>query len=149
MTYDTGYDRGTALNSDRQLWSVSSYISLVYRVLFGMNLTERGIAFNPVVPDMVNGWLSLSDFRYRDATIDIKVSGKGNRVKSLKVNGEKQALPFVLPADSKGEYSIEIEMMIDEPKGKINLVKAGPGKCWSPTVCRTGGRPSARPRRSA
>ena len=65
-------------------------------------------------------------------TIDIKVSGKGNRVKSLKVNGEKQALPFVLPADSKGEYSIEIEMMIDEPKGKINLVKAGPGKCWSP-----------------
>ena len=39
MTYDTGYDRGTALNSDRQLWSVSSYISLVYRVLFGMNLT--------------------------------------------------------------------------------------------------------------
>lgn len=23
-------------------------------------------------------------------------------------------------------------MMIDEPKGKINLVKAGPGKCWSP-----------------
>lgn len=132
MTYDTGYDRGTALNSDRQLWSVSSYISLVYRVLFGMNLTERGIAFNPVVPDIVNGWLSLSDFRYRDATIDIKVSGKGNRVKSLKVNGEKQALPFVLPADSKGEYSIEIEMMIDEPKGKINLVKAGPGKCWSP-----------------
>lgn len=67
-----------------------------------MNLTERGIAFNPVVPDMVNGWLSLSDFRYRDVTIDIKVSGKGNRVKSLKVNGEKQALPFVLPADSKG-----------------------------------------------
>ena len=53
-------------------------------------------------------------------------------MKSLKVNGEKQALPFVLPADSKGEYSIEIEMMIDEPKGKINLVKAGPGKCWSP-----------------
>lgn len=132
MTYDTGYDRGTALNSDRQLWSVSSYISLVYRVLFGMNLMERGIAFNPVVPDIVNGWLSLSDFRYRDVTIDIKVSGKGNRVKSLKVNGEKQALPFVLPADSKGEYSIEIEMMIDEPKGKINLVKAGPGKCWSP-----------------
>ena len=41
-------------------------------------------------------------------------------------------MPFVLPADSKGEYSIEIEMMIDEPKGKINLVKAGPGKCWSP-----------------
>ena len=80
----------------------------------------------------MNGWLSLSDFRYRDVTIDIKVSGKGNRVKSLKVNGEKQALPFVLPADSKGEYSIEIEMMIDEPKGKINLVKAGPGKCWSP-----------------
>lgn len=132
MTYDTGYDRGTALNSDRQLWSVSSYISLVYRVLFGINLTEKGISFNPVVPDMVNGWLSLSNFHYRDAIIDIKVTGKGNRIKSLTVNGKAQEQPFVLPADSQGKFSIAIEMTSGKPTGKINLVEAGPGKCWSP-----------------
>lgn len=132
MTYDTGYDRGTALNSDRQLWSVASYISMVYRVLFGLNLTEQGLTFEPVVPAMVNGWLSLTDFRYRNAIIDVRVVGAGNRVKSLTVNGEEQSLPFVLPADSKGRYRIEIEMTTETPVGEINLVTAGPGKCWSP-----------------
>lgn len=132
MTYDTGYDWGTALNSDRQLWSVSSYISMVYRVLFGMNLTERGLTFNPVVPGMVNGWLSLSDFRYRDAVVDVKVVGHGNRINSLTVNGEKQTLPFVLPPDSKGRYRVEIEMTTEQPVGHVNLVEPGPGKCWSP-----------------
>lgn len=132
MTYDTGYDRGTALNSDRQLWSVASYISMVYRVLFGMNLTEEGLTFEPVVPDLVEGWISLSGFRYRQAEIDVKVVGHGNRVKSVKVNGEGKTLPFVLPADSKGHYRIEIEMSSQSPAGSINLVEAGPGKCWSP-----------------
>ena len=28
LTYDTGYDCNTALNSDRQLWSVASYIGI-------------------------------------------------------------------------------------------------------------------------
>lgn len=132
MTYDTGYDRGTALNSDRQLWSVSSYISLVYRVLFGINLTEQGVTFAPVVPDMINGQLNLSGFRYRNAVIDITVRGNGNTVRSLSVNGTPQSLPYILPADGKGEYRIEIEMGEAKAEGNIRLVEAGPGKCWSP-----------------
>ncbi len=132
MTYDTGYDRGTALNSDRQLWSVASYISMVYRVLFGMSLTEQGLSFAPVVPEMVKGPISLADFHYRGATVDVTVCGTGNRIKSLTVNGEKQELPFVLSSDSEGRYKVEIEMTTEKPVGKINLVEAGPGKCWSP-----------------
>lgn len=37
LTYDTGYDCNTALNSDRQLWSVASYIGMVYRILLEWN----------------------------------------------------------------------------------------------------------------
>lgn len=132
MTYDTGYDRGTALNSSRQLWSVSSYISMVYRVLFGINLTEEGVSFNPVVPEMVNGKLSLSGFKYRNALIDVNVKGNGNKIKSLKVNGEEKTLPYILPAASEGHYVIDMEMVAGAPDNKINLVQAGPGKCWSP-----------------
>ena len=60
MTYDTGYDRGTALNSSRQLWSVASYISMVYRVLFGMTMSEEGITFTPVIPDLVDWRISVT-----------------------------------------------------------------------------------------
>ena len=134
MTHDTGYDRNTALNSDRQLWSVASYISIVYRMLFGMEMTETGLQFSPVVPNnLIHGNLYLTNFRYRDALLHITVKGTGNQVKSLKVNGEQQSTPYELPATSKGEYSIEIEMATDQTAlGSIHLVEAGPRKCWSP-----------------
>lgn len=132
MTYDTGYDRGTALNSPRQLWSVASYISMVYRVLFGMTMTEEGIVFSPVVPDLVNGKLSLADFHYRDANLSINISGKGNTVKSIKVNGEEQNMPYLFPSTAKGDYVIDFVMTTEKASNKMNLVQAGPRKDWSP-----------------
>lgn len=133
MTHDTGYDRNTALNSDRQLWSVSAYISMIYRVLFGMQLSETGLSFQPSVPVWMNSPLSLEGFRYRDAVLNIQVMGQGNIVKSLKVNGEAKSLPFEITPGLSGDFNIEIELATDAAQpGKMNLVEAGPGKCWSP-----------------
>jgi hypothetical protein len=134
MTHDTGYDRNTALNSDRQLWSVASYISLIYRMIFGMEMTETGLQFSPMIPDaLVNGDITLSRFPYRNALLDIRVKGTGNQVKFLTVNGEPQLLPYEFPAGKEGKYRIEIEMTTDRnATGEIHLVEAGPRKCWSP-----------------
>jgi hypothetical protein len=134
MTHDTGYDRNTALNSDRQLWSVASYISIVYRILFGMEMTETGLRFSPVVPgDLTGGNLYLKNFRYRDATVNLTVSGAGNRVRSLRVNGENRPADWTLPACSKGVFDIEIRMTADAGASwTIHAVDAGPDKCWSP-----------------
>lgn len=134
MTYDTGYDRNTALNSDRQLWAVASYLSIVYRVLFGMEMTETGLQIAPFIPaGLVNGPIHLSNFQYRDAVLDITVKGTGKQIKSLKVNGEEQTLPYEFPAGQKGGFTIEVEMTTGEnTQAGMNLVEAGPGKCWSP-----------------
>jgi len=132
MTYDTGYDRGTALNSSRQLWSVASYISMVYRVLFGMTMSEEGITFTPVIPDLVDGKISLENFRYRDAVLNLNVTGKGNTVKRLLVNGEEQSLPYLFPATAQGDYTIDIVMTTVPAGEKMNLVQPGPRKDWSP-----------------
>ncbi len=133
MTYDTGYDRNTALNSDRQLWSVSAYISMVYRVLFGLEMSESGLSFRPAVPSWVNGPLELKGFRYRKADVDLYVDGQGSKIKSLTCNGQVQSLPFVLPPDASGKQQIRIVLEPDaERPGEMNLVEAGPGKCWSP-----------------
>lgn len=133
MTYDTGFNENTALNSDRQLWSVASYLGMVYRVIFGMEMTPEGLVFQPVVPEMFVGPFMLNNFKYRDAVINLKVSGTGSEIESLKYDSELQELPFVLPTDAKGAHTIEIVMKdggVD--KSKINLVKAGEGYCWSP-----------------
>lgn len=132
MTYDTGYDCGTALNSSRQLWSVASYISMVYRVLFGMTMEEEGITFTPVVPDLVAGKISLENFRYRDAVLNINITGKGNTVKKITVNGQDQKLPYLLPATAQGDYTIDIVMTAAHASDKMNLVQPGPREDWSP-----------------
>lgn len=133
MTYDTGYDRNTALNSDRQLWSVSAYISMVYRVLFGMDLSESGLSLRPAVPEWVTGPLELKGFRYREAEVDVYVEGNGTRIQSLQCNGKEQSLPFVLPPSAKGKLEIRIVLASShEEAGEMTLVEAGPGKCWSP-----------------
>lgn len=132
MTYDTGYDRNTVLNSDRQLWSVASYLSIVYRVLFGMDMTPEGLGFHPVVPDYMGSEIELTDFRYRRATIDVKVKGTGNEIASIKVNGRNRKTSYVLPANARGKYSVEIVMKHGSDTGSVNIVPAGPGNCWAP-----------------
>lgn len=132
MTYDTGYDRNTALNSDRQLWSVASYISMVYRVLFGMELCQDGLHFNPVVPAFAGSRLSLGGFSYRKAEIDVTVIGNGDNVSSIVVNGRKKKKGWYLPHDAKGRYDIEIIISDSGRESGANIVAAGPGCCWAP-----------------
>ncbi|WEK34543.1 MAG: hypothetical protein P0Y53_18815 [Candidatus Pseudobacter hemicellulosilyticus] len=134
MTYDTGSDENTALNSDRQLWSVAAYIGMVYRILFGMELTATGLSFAPAIPkELVDGPLHLKNFRYRNASLDITVSGSGSSIAELTLNGKAQQLPYQLPADARGHYEINITMSDKQAAaGAMNLVQAGPGKDWSP-----------------
>lgn len=103
-------------------------------MIFGMEMTETGLQFAPMIPSgLVNGNVYLNHFNYRNATLDIVVKGTGNKVRSLKLNGEEQALPYEFPANQSGRFNIEIEMMMDtNVPNEINLVEAGPGKCWSP-----------------
>lgn len=132
MTYDTGYDGNTALNSDRQLWSVASYISIVYRILFGISIDENGLTFSPMVPEWMGEKMSLTGFKYRRATLDIEVKGKGDEIAAIKVNGKKRTPSYVLPANAKGKFHIEITMGPSVSDSKATIVPVGPGNCWSP-----------------
>lgn len=130
MTYDTGYDRNTALNSDRQLWSVAAYLGMVYRMLFGMEATEAGMTFSPVLPAWAGDRIRLEGFRYRRATLDITV--RHGAEYSLSVNGRRRPVSYVLPASAKGHFEIVITLPAAEPEGGIRLTAAGMGSCWSP-----------------
>lgn len=132
MTYDTGYDCNTALNSDRQLWSVASYLSIVYRIFFGMEMTDQGMTFTPVIPSWMGDEIRLTDFKYRKAVLDITVKGKGSEIVTVKVNGRLRKPSYVLPANARGRYQIEIVVKESEENHTANVVAAGPGHCWSP-----------------
>ena len=97
---------GTQINSSNMLWSLSGSIGLVYKVLFGMQLTENSLRLNPFVPEAMKGKRSLLNFKYRKALLDIEMNGFGNQIKSFKIDGKLSAP--VISSSLKGKHTIEI-----------------------------------------
>ncbi|MBR5899744.1 MAG: hypothetical protein IKZ14_09810 [Muribaculaceae bacterium] len=101
--------RGTAVNSDKMLWSSTGYVSTLFRVFAGMEFDTDGIEFIPFVPAAISGDKVISNFRYRDAVLDITVKGTGNQIASFEIDGTVCDEPH-FPATMTGNHSIVITM---------------------------------------
>jgi len=90
-----------------QTWSATAYLRNVYMDLVGMRFGENGIAFEPMLCSDVNK-ITLTNVKYRKATLNIFISGKGESIKSFQLDN-KPTDPFI-PADISGEHDIHIEL---------------------------------------
>lgn len=143
MVIYNGQEKGLPINSPRQLWGVAADIAIVPNIYFGITYEMDGIHFNPFVPKTLAAKRELSNFRYRDAVLTMRISGYGNHLKSFKLDGQETA-PFVA-CDLQGEHTIEMvldskrparmEMRMVEneyqpltPKATVN----GERLCWEP-----------------
>lgn len=106
---ETGDFAGTEINSDRQLWSVAAMLAMTYRVIFGMDFQADHVSFNPVIPESFNGTYSLKNFRYREGTYEITVTGFGDAVSSFKLDGNEIS-DRLIPASTAGTHTVEIKM---------------------------------------
>jgi len=122
MVAETGDYVGTEINSDRMLWSMAGNMAMVHRVFIGMNFEVDGIRFAPVIPENYSGTKKLTNFKYREALLNITVKGFGNQIKSITIDNKPLDNAF-LPADTKGNHNIYIEMS-NTPfqNSSINLV---------------------------
>ena len=111
LVLDNG-DIGTQLNSSNMLWCLSGNLAMTMNVLFGIHYETDGIRFTPFVPKAFADNRSLDGLHYRDAILNISVSGYGNRIASFKLNG-KEHEPFI-PAGIKGVNNISITMADNE-----------------------------------
>ena len=126
------YETGAGNDAHRQLWSVAGHMASFYRVLFGMTYELDGIHFAPYVPDWMVGPFELSNYTYRDANLTVTVSGQGDQVVSLKVNGEEMGADYVLPADASGDYTIEIVVEDSGDYDSVNLKPENLAICPEP-----------------
>lgn len=100
---------GTQINSSNMLWSLSANISIIHKVLFGMRFNEDFLSFEPFVPKSLGGVRKLMNFKYRNAILNITMSGYGNKIVSIMMDGrplEKASLP----AYTAGRHSITIKL---------------------------------------
>lgn len=112
----------TALNSDRQLWSVAGNLGMVYKILFGIQFTpDNKITFSPFIPQSYRGEMQLSNLKIRNKEFTITINGYGNQIKTFILDGKESALHEVSLV-GKAKHTIEIEMANKTIGGRINLV---------------------------
>lgn len=109
LVASTGDFRGTAINSDRQLWSAAGNVAMIFRIYAGMQFLPSGIKFEPFVPGCLKGKKNISGFRYRNSVLDISISGTGNEIAKMTLDGKPCDDNFV-SAHISGHHSIAIEM---------------------------------------
>ena len=71
-------------------------------------ISGQWYSFSAVCP-LQSGWVKLQGLAYREAKLDIEISGRGHRVAEFRVNGVVQPEPF-LPSSARGDYRIQIEI---------------------------------------
>lgn len=119
----TGDFAGTQVNSSNMLWSLSGNISMIYKVLFGMDMQQDALIFKPFVPEVLGGVRTLNNFKYRGAVLDISLTGYGNQIKSITLDG-KTMVSAKIPADLSGTHTVAIVLSDNDlGEGVIGLVK--------------------------
>lgn len=108
MVIYNGDYRGLPINSPRQLWSVAADAAIVPNIYFGIQYEVDGIHFAPFVPKVLKGKRHLSNFKYRQAVLDMTITGFGNHLKSFKLDGVETE-PF-FAANLTGEHTIVMEL---------------------------------------
>ena len=120
FTNSTGNPYTTRLNSHNMLWGLSGFMGLFHKAFFGIELTEDGMWFSPCVPESLEGERSLTGVPYRGMLLDIKVSGRGNRIKTFCLDGRRQPKAFV-PASLTGTHQVTIELTGEFSESSVDI----------------------------
>jgi Bacterial alpha-L-rhamnosidase 6 hairpin glycosidase domain len=117
---DNGDFAGTQINSSNMLWSLSGNLSLIHKIIFGMEFQQDKLLFHPFVPKSLIGKHALTNFKYRNAVLDIEIDGYGNKIKKFEFDG-KENIKAEIPADLSGAHTIKIVLISSLPLSqKIN-----------------------------
>lgn len=104
---DNGDFAGTVINSSNMLWSLSGNMAIIHKIIFGIEFKEDGLLFHPFVPLQLKGTRSLTNFKYRNAVLNITMEGYGNKIRSFTLDG-KTMPTFEIPATLTGQHDIKI-----------------------------------------
>lgn len=123
---EEGATSGPVVNSERQLWSVAGYLSMVHDVIFGMEASQSGIRFRPYLTRGLRDTLfagaeslALSNLTYKGRRISVVVklpsasgiSGDGALpIASIALNGAPIGDDFLSPEHLLDHNVIEIRL---------------------------------------
>ncbi len=105
---DDGNFSGPVVNSQRQLWSVAGFVSLVHDIVFGLEATQTGVRFAPFIPADLretifagSDRIALSGFAYKGKSLNVVLvlddTGPTTALtaQSVTVDGDDVGLGFI------------------------------------------------------
>ncbi len=135
---EEGDTSGPVVNSQRQLWSVAGYVSMVHDIVFGLDATQEGVRFQPYITRKMRSTLfanaesiALNDFLYKGRKLTVVVhlpavgssSGGAYRVDAVRLDGETFGDGFASAAQLTDGSRFDIDLVDDGEAGSpIRLV---------------------------
>ncbi|WP_158799062.1 hypothetical protein [Pedobacter sp. L105] len=92
---DGGWQRKATANEfhweslKNQTWSATAYLNMVLTGVVGLKFEPDYLSITPFLPDDVHS-LTINELKYRNTTLNITITGKGDHVSSFTINGKKQ-----------------------------------------------------------
>lgn len=95
--------------ADRMLADAAT-MAVSLRLFAGIRLDSAGMRFEPYIPPTFSNVHRIDRLRYRGATFDIEIRGRGNVVQSMTVDGHR-IVNATLPPGMTGHHIVRIFMM--------------------------------------
>lgn len=78
------------------IWSAAGFLTLVYRMIAGLDVSDDGVVhFAPVLPAELGGRFGLTDLKVGNTTINLYLRGHGQTVHDCTINGKPAKRPIV------------------------------------------------------
>lgn len=132
---EDGMYSGPVVNSQRQLWSVAGYLSMVHDVVFGLETSPQGLRVRPFITrTMRNTWFARADrialrgYTLRGRRLDVRVTlpppgadrAGAYAVGSVRVNGRELGDGVIDPSALPERSVVEVELR-DTPEARATL----------------------------
>ena len=131
---------GPVINSQRQLWSVAGYVSMVLDTLFGLESTQEAIRFQPFITRQLRNTLfanantlTLKRFPYRGKTLTVEIKlpardgqdGGYYKVAGAVLNGRSIRDSWIRERDLRAvDNRLVIQLAHQrDPNSRINVVQ--------------------------
>lgn len=101
----------------------STFTTLILRGFLGIKFSKEGLHFSPYIPENLPGEKEIKNLHYRDAILDIKITGTGKAISTFTIDGNP-AEPF-FNKSLKGKHSISITLAgASADPGRVNLTQS-------------------------
>lgn len=141
---EEGATSGPVVNSQRQLWSVAGFLSMVHDVVFGLDASQEGLRWRPYITRTLRNTtfanadsLVLNDFAYKGARVTVVVNlpprsdsrAGAYAVGTVRLDGRDVGDGYVTRAMLQARSTVEVTL-VDTPEAAATMREVSDTTQW-------------------